>query len=81
MHARSARRESSEANDPVAVDRRRLSISFDPIPQYDQFTLVRFERIIANLPGAVGPRQAVERFLGAANSQDIQEMSIAWGYG
>jgi hypothetical protein len=33
----------------------------------------------ANLPGAAAPRQAVERFLGAAKSQDLQEMSIAWG--
>jgi hypothetical protein len=33
----------------------------------------------ANLPGAPGPRQAVERFLGAAKSQDLQEMAIAWG--
>jgi hypothetical protein len=33
----------------------------------------------ANLPGAAGPRQAVERFLGAARSQDLQEMAIAWG--
>jgi hypothetical protein len=32
-----------------------------------------------NLPGATGPRQAVERFLGAAKSQDLQELSIAWG--
>jgi hypothetical protein len=32
-----------------------------------------------NLPGAAGPRQAVERFLGAAKSQDLQELSIAWG--
>jgi hypothetical protein len=31
------------------------------------------------MPGAVAPRQAVERFLGAAKSQDLQEMSIAWG--
>jgi hypothetical protein len=34
---------------------------------------------VANLPGAAAPRQAVERFLGAARSQDLQEMSIAWG--
>jgi hypothetical protein len=33
----------------------------------------------ANLPGAAAPRQAVERFLGAAKSQDLQEMAIAWG--
>jgi hypothetical protein len=33
----------------------------------------------ANLPGAAAPRQAVERFLGAAKSQDLQELSIAWG--
>lgn len=33
----------------------------------------------SNLPGAAGPRQAVERFLGAAKAQDLQEMSIAWG--
>ena len=33
----------------------------------------------ANLPGAVGPKQAVERFLGAAKAQDLQELSIAWG--
>jgi hypothetical protein len=32
-----------------------------------------------NRPGAAAPRQAVERFLGAAKSQDLQEMSIAWG--
>jgi len=32
-----------------------------------------------NLPGAVGPRQAVERFLGGAKSQDLQEMAVAWG--
>lgn len=32
-----------------------------------------------NLPGAVAPRQAVERFLGAAKNQDIQELAIAWG--
>ena len=34
---------------------------------------------VANLPGAAAPRQAVERFLGAAKSQDLQEMAIAWG--
>ena len=33
----------------------------------------------ANLPGAAAPRQAVERFLGAAKAQDLQELSIAWG--
>ena len=33
----------------------------------------------ANLPGAVAPKQAVERFIGAAKNQDLQEMSIAWG--
>ena len=33
----------------------------------------------AKLPGAAGPRQAVERFLGAAKSQDLQELAIAWG--
>jgi len=33
----------------------------------------------ANLPGAAAPRAAVERFLGAAKSQDLQELSIAWG--
>lgn len=33
----------------------------------------------ANLPGAAAPRQAVERFLTAAKSQDLQELSIAWG--
>jgi hypothetical protein len=33
----------------------------------------------ANLPGAAAPKQAVERFLAAAKSQDLQEMSIAWG--
>jgi hypothetical protein len=33
----------------------------------------------ANLPGAAAPRQAVDRFLGAAKSQDLQEMAIAWG--
>ena len=33
----------------------------------------------ANLPGATAPRQAVERFLGAAKSGDLQELSIAWG--
>jgi len=33
----------------------------------------------ANLPGAAGPKQAVERFLGAAKAQDLQELSIAWG--
>ena len=33
----------------------------------------------ANLPGAAAPRQAVERFLGAAKNQDLQELSIAWG--
>jgi hypothetical protein len=32
-----------------------------------------------NLPGAAAPRQAVERFLGAAKAQDIQELGIAWG--
>ena len=32
-----------------------------------------------NLPGAAAPRQAVERFLGAAKAQDLQELSIAWG--
>jgi hypothetical protein len=32
-----------------------------------------------NLPGAAAPRGAIERFLGAAKSQDLQEMSIAWG--
>ena len=35
--------------------------------------------VAANLPGAAAPRQAVERFLGAAKSQDLQELSIAWG--
>jgi hypothetical protein len=34
---------------------------------------------VANLPGAAGPRQAVERFLGAAKTGDIQELGIAWG--
>ena len=34
---------------------------------------------VANLPGAAGPRQAVERFLGAVKSGDIQELGIAWG--
>jgi hypothetical protein len=34
---------------------------------------------MANLPGAAAPRQAVERFLGAAKSQDLQEMAVAWG--
>ena len=33
----------------------------------------------ANLPGATAPRAAVERFLGAAKAQDLQELSIAWG--
>jgi hypothetical protein len=33
----------------------------------------------ANLPGAAAPRQAVERFLGAAKNQDLQELAIAWG--
>jgi hypothetical protein len=33
----------------------------------------------ANLPGAGAPRQAVERFLGAAKSGDLQELAIAWG--
>ncbi|HEX6050377.1 MAG TPA: hypothetical protein VFZ21_13940 [Gemmatimonadaceae bacterium] len=33
----------------------------------------------ANMPGAAAPRQAVERFLGAAKSQDLQEMAVAWG--
>lgn len=33
----------------------------------------------ANLPGAAGPRQAIERFLGAAKNGDLQEMGIAWG--
>jgi hypothetical protein len=33
----------------------------------------------ANLPGAAAPRQAVDRFLGAARAQDLQELSIAWG--
>jgi hypothetical protein len=33
----------------------------------------------ANLPGAAAPRGAVERFLAAAKSQDLQELSIAWG--
>lgn len=33
----------------------------------------------ANLPGAPAPRAAVERFLAAAKSQDLQELSIAWG--
>jgi len=33
----------------------------------------------ANLPGAAAPKLAVERFLGAAKSQDLQELSIAWG--
>jgi len=33
----------------------------------------------ANLPGAAAPRAAVERFLGAAKAQDLQELSIAWG--
>ena len=33
----------------------------------------------ANLPGAAAPRAAVERFLAAAKSQDLQELSIAWG--
>ena len=32
-----------------------------------------------NLPGAVAPRAAIERFLGAAKSQDLQEMAVAWG--
>ena len=33
----------------------------------------------ANLPGAPAARQAVEKFLAAAKSQDLQELSIAWG--
>jgi hypothetical protein len=33
----------------------------------------------ANLPGAVSPRQAVDRFIGAAKRQDLQEMAVAWG--
>lgn len=33
----------------------------------------------SNLPGAAAPRQAVERFLGAAKNQDIQDMAVAWG--
>lgn len=33
----------------------------------------------ANLPGAAAPRQAVERFIAAAKSQDLQELGIAWG--
>jgi len=33
----------------------------------------------ANLPGAAAPRDAVDRFLGAAKSGDLQEMAIAWG--
>src|SRR6185503_16951814 len=33
----------------------------------------------ANLPGAAAPRAAIERFLAAAKSQDLQELSIAWG--
>ncbi len=33
----------------------------------------------ANLPGAASSRAAVERFLTAAKSQDLQELSIAWG--
>jgi len=33
----------------------------------------------ANLPGAAAPREAVDRFLGAAKSGDLQEMAIAWG--
>jgi len=35
--------------------------------------------VSANLPGAAGPKQAVDRFLGAAKAQDLQELSIAWG--
>ena len=34
---------------------------------------------VANLPGAAGPRQAVDRFLGAVKSGDLQELGIAWG--
>ena len=33
----------------------------------------------ANLPGAAAPRQAVDRFVAAAKSQDLQELAIAWG--
>ena len=32
-----------------------------------------------NLPGAAGPRQAVERFLNGAKIGDIQELGISWG--
>ncbi|MDQ6827961.1 MAG: hypothetical protein M3081_03750 [Gemmatimonadota bacterium] len=33
----------------------------------------------AALPGAASARAAVDRFLVAAKSQDIQEMALAWG--
>ncbi|MBV6521618.1 MAG: hypothetical protein MNPFHGCM_01761 [Gemmatimonadaceae bacterium] len=32
-----------------------------------------------SLTGAVAPRRAVEEFLGAVNSQDLQAMSVVWG--
>lgn len=31
------------------------------------------------LTGAVGPRQAVDMFLGAVRAQDLQAMSVVWG--
>jgi hypothetical protein len=33
----------------------------------------------SNAPGAASPRQAVERFLTAAKSGEIQELGISWG--
>ena len=33
----------------------------------------------SNLPGAVAPRQAVDRFIGAAKIGDLQELAVAWG--
>lgn len=32
-----------------------------------------------NVPGAVAPRQAVDRFMGAAKIGDLQELAVAWG--
>jgi len=32
-----------------------------------------------NLPGAAAPKQAVDRFIQAAKSQDLQELAVAWG--
>ena len=34
---------------------------------------------VSNTPGGATPREAVQKFMAAAKSQDLQAMSMAWG--